>query len=248
MQSRSKKTRESLRRYRNRLLRELGETLTLRVFRDPNELELLVRDLDSVAAKTYQRGLGIAFADTPEHRALMRLGLEQGWWRVYVLYSDEEPIAFWPGSAYNGVFSIGTPGYDPAYTDYRIGTYVLLKVIEDLCADDDVELVDFGFGDAEYKRRFANESWPEADVVLFAPTFRAARINLTRTALAGAAGTVRSLLTRLGVAQRLRRRWRRRLADSDEAPKSAARTPRSASSSPRGESSLSGLPVRSRPS
>ena len=80
--------------------------------------------------------------------------MERGWFRAYVLYLDDEPVAFWQGQAYNGVFSTGVPGFDPAYADHRVGNYVLFKLIADLCADESIETLDYGFGDAEYKRRF----------------------------------------------------------------------------------------------
>lgn len=214
VRSRSKKTRENIRVYRNRLHRDHGERLSLRVFRDLDEVDALFHDLDAVATKTYQRGLGVAFADTGEHRALTRFGLERSWWRAYVLYVAEQPVAFWPGTTYNRTLFVGTPGYDPAYADYSIGTYLLLRVIEQLCDDDEIDAVDFGFGDAEYKRRFGNESWIEADVVLFAPTLKGVSINLRRTAVAGAARLAKRALTRAGVAARLRRRWRRRLTET----------------------------------
>jgi CelD/BcsL family acetyltransferase involved in cellulose biosynthesis len=212
LRSRSKKTRENLRVYRNRLFRDHGDDIGVRIFRAPEEADALFRDVDTVAAKTYQRSLGVAFADTNEQRALTKLGLERGWFRVYMLYLRGEPIAFWPGSAYNGTFFVGTPGYDPAYGEYSIGTFLLMRVVEDLCSDAAIELLDFGFGEAEYKRRFGNERWEEADIVLYAPTVKAIRINLTRTALSGAARLAKRTLAHAGLAAALKRRWRRRLA------------------------------------
>jgi CelD/BcsL family acetyltransferase involved in cellulose biosynthesis len=211
IRSRSKKTRENVRVYRNRLVRDHGDRLSLKVFCSREEADVLFRDLDAVAARTYQRGLGVAFADTEEHRALTLFGLERGWWRAYVLYIADEPVAFWAGTTYNRTLFVGTPGYDPAYSAYSIGTYLLVRVVEQLCGDHEIDAIDFGFGDAEYKRRFGNESWTEADVLLFAPTVRAVRINLTRSAVGGAARLGRAALTRAGVASRLRQRWRRRL-------------------------------------
>jgi CelD/BcsL family acetyltransferase involved in cellulose biosynthesis len=133
---------------------------------------------------------------------------------VYVLYLDGEAIAFWPGSAHGGTFHIGTPGYDPAYADYRIGTYLQMRMFEDLIADPDVRVVDYGQGDAEYKRRFGSESWDEADMHVFAPTPRALAINATRTAILAAAEGARAALRRAGVLERIKRGWRRRLARS----------------------------------
>jgi CelD/BcsL family acetyltransferase involved in cellulose biosynthesis len=209
--TRSRSTREAVKRYGKRLLRDHGERLSVEVFSRPEEAARLFHDLEAVATKTYQRGLGVAFADTEGQRALVRLGLERGWFRAWVLYLAGTPIAFWPGYAYNGTFFIGTPGYDPAYADYRVGQFLQMRMLEDLCADDAVEALDYGPGEAEYKRRFGNESWEEADVLVFAPTPRAVRINLVRTAVNEATRLAKRALGGER-ADRIKKRWRERLA------------------------------------
>ena len=217
--SRSKSTRESVKRYSKKLLRDHGDRLKVEVLRRPDDRERIFRDLEVVAAKTYQRGLGVAFDDTPEQRALTELGLARGWFRVWVLYLDGEPIAFWPGYAYNDVFFIGTPGYDPAYADYRVGQFILTRMLGDLCADEGVTFVDYGFGDAEYKRRFGSESWEETDVRIFAPTFKAVRANAVTT---GIDGSVRLAKKVVGGerAARIKKRWRARLEGGANPPAS----------------------------
>jgi CelD/BcsL family acetyltransferase involved in cellulose biosynthesis len=212
--SRSSRTRKNLRVDRNRLQRDHGDSIELRVFREPAEADELFRDVRSLAAKTYQHGLGVAFADTADDEALISLALDRGWFRAYVLYVRGAPIAFWQGSVYARTFFTGTPGYDPSFADYGIGRYLLVRVIEQLCEDDEVDAIDYGFGDAEYKRRFGNESWEEADVILFAPRFRPLRINVTRTVLASSLRVVKGAFARVGATKRLKRRWRRRLAGS----------------------------------
>ena len=154
LSSLSKSTRESAKRYPKKLEKEFGDRLTLEVFRDVADSERVFTDLRRVAEKTYQQGLGVSFAQTELQHRLTTLTMERGWFRAYVLYLDDEPIAFWQGQAYNGVFSTGVPGFDPAYADHRVGNYVLFKLIADLCADESIDTLDYGFGDAEYKRRF----------------------------------------------------------------------------------------------
>ena len=114
LRSRSKSSRESAKRYRKKVDRELGDRLELRIYRDPADIDTIFADTEPVAAQTYQRALGVALADTPQQRALIEVGLRRGWFRCYVAYLDGRPIAFWPGYAYDGTFYIGTPGYDPA--------------------------------------------------------------------------------------------------------------------------------------
>jgi CelD/BcsL family acetyltransferase involved in cellulose biosynthesis len=211
LKSRSKKTRENARVYRNRLHREFGDRITLEVLATPDEIDRIFTDLPTVARHTYQSGLGVAFADTAVRRELVGLGLDRRWFRAYVMYLDGKPIAFWPGTAYGRTFYVGTPGYDPAYAQYSIGTILLLHVVEHLCADSAVDVLDYGFGDSEYKRRFGTTSWEEADVLLFAPTSKGIRVNLARTALLAGDRLARSVLERSGLARELKRRWRRRL-------------------------------------
>jgi CelD/BcsL family acetyltransferase involved in cellulose biosynthesis len=218
VRSRSKKTRENIRVYRNRLHRDHGEGLDVRVFREPEELEEYFALAEEVAAKTYQRGLGVAVADTNEERALTRLAFERGWFRAWVLLSGGRPIAFWSGAGYDRTFFVGTPGYDPAFAEYSIGTYLLQRVIEDLIADDGFDVLDYGLGDSDYKRRFGNESWEEEDVLVFAPTFRGLRVNAVRTGLAAAVALARGAAARTGLAARLKRRWRRRLSSGATSP------------------------------
>jgi hypothetical protein len=210
--SRSKSTRESVKRYGRKVERELGDRLELCVHDDPADIEAIFADTEPVAAKTYQRGLGVALSDAPAQRALIELGLRRGWFRVYVLRLDGRPIAFWPGYAYGDTFFIGTPGFDPDYAQYRIGTYLQMRMIEAFCADRALRFVDYGFGDGEYKRRFGSTSWEEADLVLFAARPRPLAINAARSMVLAAAVLGRAALDRAGQRDRLKRAWRRRLA------------------------------------
>jgi hypothetical protein len=167
---------------------------------------------EAVSIKTYQHRLGAGFAADPSERRLIELGAERGWLRAYVLSIDGDPAAFWLGLAYRGTFFTGPTGYDPGLARWRLGTYVLMTMLEDLCADDAVDHVDYGIGGAEYKRHFANESQLEEDDLVFAPSLRGVRINLTRTAILGTIGAARAAADRTPVLRVLKRRWRSRLA------------------------------------
>lgn len=211
----SSHTRRNLRNNGNRLRRGFADRLAIQDYSEPEDVDRIFRDLEHVSAKTYQRGLGIAFVETPERRRLVDLALAKGWFRAWVLEIDGAPAGFWYGYAYGGVLFTGTPGYDPKYAKYRIGTYLLTQVLEGLCADDLIDVVDFGAMDAEYKRRFADESWEEADVFIYAPTARGVALNAITTAVSGANALAKRVLVDTGLFARVRRAWRRRLARPD---------------------------------
>jgi hypothetical protein len=211
--SRTGKTRFGVRSYGKRLLAGFGDELTIETLAEPKDLDQIFRDIEQVAAKTYQRALRTGFDDTPERRERVRVSLDHRWFRAYLLYRRGVPIAFWQGLAYDGVFFVGSTGYDPRYRDQRVGTYLLMRVIEELCGDPSVSAIDYGPGDAAYKRQFGSESWDEQDVAIFAPTIRAIRINILRTGILGTARGAKRTLAAIGVADTFKKRWRRRLSN-----------------------------------
>ena len=208
LKSQSSRTRANHRRYVRKLEEDLGDRLELRLHTTPEELDQVVRDCEAVSAKTYQHGLGAGFAADASERRLLEISARRGWLRAYVLSIDGEPKAFWIGHAYGRVFYTGPTGYDPELAGLRLGTYVLMKMLEDLCADDTVDEVDYGIGDAEYKRHFGTESWLEEDLLVFAPTFRGVRLNLTRTTLLRVSDAARRTGERVPALRDLKRRWR----------------------------------------
>ena len=226
LQLHSRKSRGNEQRSMRRLEQEFGDRLSFQAYRHAADIPRVLRDCSAVSARTYQRALGAGFAPDGAERRLLQLAAERGWMRAYVLSVDGEPQAFWVGNAYGRVFQAGPTGYNATLAHLRPGRYVLLRMLEDLCADPDVEEVDWGIGDAEYKRHFATHGWLEEDVLVFAPTFRGVRVNLTRTALLSATGGVRRVADRVPALRDVKRRWRARLAPEPERPREPRRLPR----------------------
>jgi CelD/BcsL family acetyltransferase involved in cellulose biosynthesis len=198
--------RKTLQRYARKLQRELGDRLSVQRYRSPGDLERVLADLEAVARRTYQRGLDAGF-NAEADRELVRVGLEGGWFNAWVLYVDGEPRAFEHGDIHGGTYFLGGKGYDPEWASRRVGNFVGLRVLEDLCTDPDVHELDFGFGDAEYKRELGDHSWDEADLTLYGPTVRATAVGALHSAVVGADRVARRAMGEEGVA-RIKRRWR----------------------------------------
>lgn len=208
---RSSKTRKNLRYYARRLERTYAD-VSLRVFDDEADLPELCADMETVAAKTYQRRLGAGYTGSDLDHALMALGLRRGWMKAWVLRIDGRPVAFWHGTAYAGTFSVETPGFDPDFANDRVGIHVLAQVIEDLCADPAIHTLDYGHGEADYKRSFGDAPREVGQVLLFAPTPRAIRINVIRTVIGAATRLAKRMLEGSARGQRLKKAWRARLS------------------------------------
>ncbi|MGH3104655.1 MAG: GNAT family N-acetyltransferase [Gaiellaceae bacterium] len=211
---RSRKTRENVRRIRRRMARDFGERAAVRIFRDVSEAEVLFRDVDEVAVKTYQTGFGAVYREDEFKRRLTEVGMRKGWYRAYVLYVDGGPVAFWTGYSYGGVFGWrGVTGYDPEYRSYSVGTYLLTAVLDDLSRDPDVHMFSLGSGDFPFKRFFGDRRWEEVDVRIFSSSPRGIWINVAGSAVHGLnvafgrAADVRTLGNRVDALRRRRRRW-----------------------------------------
>lgn len=186
LRSRSSKTRENVRRIQRRIANDFGARAEVRILREPSEAETLFRDLDAVAVKTYQTRFSTVFSDDEFERRLVEVGMRKGWYRAYMLYVDERPIAFWTGYSYGGAFGWrGVTGYDPEYRSYSVGTYLLTHVLDDLSRDPGVRLFSLGPGDFPYKRFFGDRRWEEVDVRVFASTPRGIWVNAVGSGVQG---------------------------------------------------------------
>ena len=206
----SPSTRKAARRTSSRLEREFASRLSIKVFRDASDLDVLLGDIETVASRTYQRRIGVGFVGHERQRSRLAALAARGWLRGYVLYLDGQPIAFELGELYRNRFDSLAGAYDPDYGQHRVGAYLLMKAIEDLGAEH-VSVFDFGFGDAEYKSKLAHRRLEEGDLVMYARRPRPIWIKFARTTLLEISRAVTAGLTRLALMERIKQ-WSRRPA------------------------------------
>ncbi|CAD7766612.1 MAG: Acetyltransferase (GNAT) domain protein [Candidatus Argoarchaeum ethanivorans] len=175
-----------------------------------DDLPGLCDKLEEVASITYQRALGAGFVNNEEQRQRFALFASRGQLRIQLLEVEAEIKAFWIGTIYHGVFYSAATGYHPDFRFYEFGTLIFLQMVDELVKEG-VKKLDFGFGDASYKKRFGDIFWRETTVRLFAPTLKgmSIRICLGACDLLDRAG--RSLVQRAGMMDRVKTGWRRRL-------------------------------------
>lgn len=191
------------------LERDFPGKVDMRCFHLPTDVAKFCADADAVAATSYLRGLGMGFSDSTAARQHISLYAARSVFRGYILYIEEKPCAFWFGNVYRSVFFVGMTAFDARYSDYEVGTALLVKMLEDLVVNcPDVTQFDFGLGDAVYKRKFSTEDWSEATLYMFAPSLRGIGINMIRTPLLGGTNLVKTGLRRLNWEGKIKRFWR----------------------------------------
>jgi len=211
-------------------------------YQDPCELDVLFRDTEVIARKTYQRGLGAGFADTRDVHLRLELAAKKGWLRAYILYLGDRPCAFWIGMLYGSTFVSEYMGYDPEFRQLSVGMVLIMRVIERFCNRGDGDLVkelDFGLGHAEYKSALCTKNWLEAAIYIFSPTPKGLLLKVMLTTTIVVDGLARRLLNSTHALPRLKRLWRDRLAKGGRHPAKdqgpAAATASAESASPLGQ-------------
>lgn len=206
-----KRQRETIRSKTRRLHKDFQGQVEFRCSLGAEGVETIAHRLEKVAAKTYHRQLGAGFQADAETISRMRVAADEGRFRCYSIEAGGETRCFYYGIMIGSSFYPSYTGYDPDFAEYDLGTLLLNFMVQQLCAEQ-AKVLDFGGGDAFYKRRYATRSWQEGVYYAFAPGLRGAwlkglvLVNLTISTLQ------RRLARDSTLAQRMKTWWRQRLA------------------------------------
>jgi hypothetical protein len=206
------KHRNEINRLGRILERDFHGSIRFKYFLGESDITELFTDVEMVARQTYQRGLGVGFSYNDFMRRRLSLSARKGWLRAVVLYIDEIPRSYWIGSAYKETFYLEFTGYDPMFYKYELGTIVLMKMLERIFSEGP-DLVDFGFGDALYKKRFADYRPDESSIYIFAPTAKGKSIYLLNALFFYGARYSKSVLDKFHIREKVKKFWRNSLAN-----------------------------------
>jgi hypothetical protein len=228
---RSKKHRQHLRQYQNKLDREQAGKVRLKTYTMVEEIPQAVQDAALISRNTYQNSLGVGLKDTPQKRSLLREAALNGWFKGHILYIGDEPVAYRFALSYARIYYGDGIGYDPKWGKYRVGTILFLKVLDSLCQDGQVDYYDFGFGDAEYKESYSNESWQEiSKIYLFAPRPYTVMINMLSNFNAAMTWVLTWLILKMKFQDWIKRLWRKKMRNIESSDGGSNKTPEQDSS------------------
>ena len=141
--------------------------------------------------------------DETELNQLTALAMH-GMLRCYLFWIDDKPAAFAVGNQHSGCFRYEETAFAPEYRQYSPGRTMLLQIISDLHQHNAPKCLDFGLGDAEYKRQFSNRVTSSGTLWLVPPTLRArmslAHLNVSRSLRSAIYSTIKQ--SSLGVKAR----------------------------------------------
>jgi len=213
---RSKKHRANLRRCIRKLEEKYPDSFDVVTYTRVDELNEAVKAAAEISHETYQHALGRGISGNSQTLDMLTTEARHGWLELSILFLGGQPCAFQHGCRYKSKYFLEQIGFDPKWGKYNIGTVLFLKVLENMCGDHQVERLDFGFGNAEYKRSFGDSRWDEASVYIFAPRLYPLTINLLQTVLGSVSLVLKCIVHGLHSTDKIKRRWRDFLRKSNK--------------------------------
>lgn len=207
----STKRRHEVRREHRRLRDQFDGDVELVRHEEPEDIDTLLEAACAIAGTTYKHALGIGIDSSSRWRAILHSAASAGQLRAWLLVACGEPIAFAIGTRVGEQFFLEDFGYAPEHAKWSPGKNILFRIIEQLSLDD-CTCLDFGFGDAQYKRVFGEVCREEATVRLFGRSLRARALRMVDRAASSAQEMAQLLLPEQAGVARLKKAWRRRLA------------------------------------
>ena len=217
--SRSGRHRRNLQRYIRKFEDEYPGERKYVKYTGESDVAEFIRIAADISSRTYQSALGVGVVNDEETRHRVTAAAKHGWFDGVVLFAGDKPCAFQSGLRYGTVYYMASIGYDPAFKSYRFGTILFLKVLESLCDDRSIDMIDFYFGDAEYKKHYGTEHWPEACAYIFAPRLHLILINMLRSSTMRVNSGLEYVVNKIGAVNWIKRKWRSLLRPKSSAKK-----------------------------
>jgi GNAT acetyltransferase-like protein len=142
------------------------------------QLPDFLRAAHEVSQQSWQsRQFGLRIRNDEAELRQMSILAQHGFLRSYLWWIEGRPAAFAVCNQHRGCFRYEEIAYCQEFAQFSPGRVMLQQIVEDLLRHDPPQTFDFGGGDAEYKRQFANRESRSGTVWLVPPT-RRARVSL----------------------------------------------------------------------
>jgi hypothetical protein len=155
----SKKRNDLTRRQRN-VYKKLGEQAHMRVFEHPDDMETYAALMNQVYANSWHaKELPIDW-QLPARVELFRRLAAQGRLVGHLLLLGDRAVAYVHGYRHDGRYLMDDTGYDEEFAPLGAGSALVFQAVCDLLERHPGDVIDFGYGDNQYKRVLSNRQVP----------------------------------------------------------------------------------------
>ncbi len=155
----TKRRNDMPRRLRN-AHKKLGAETHMRVFDSAEAVDEYCSLMNQVYAKSWHSAELPIDWELPVRRSLFAKLAQGGYLVGHLLMLADRPIAYVHGYRLDGRYLLDDTGYDAEFAALGLGSALVQLAVQDLIAKRPGELIDFGYGDNQYKRFLANQQAP----------------------------------------------------------------------------------------
>jgi len=207
----------NIKRLSRKLERECAGDLRFERVSTREQLPEFLSHVEHISRGSWQgQKLGRVVSATPGELEQMGRRADAGWLRSYLIKKGETPLAFAIGYQAHDTYYYTWIGYDPDWSACAPGIVLLLKILEDLFADNKPQWLDFGSYDHRYKRLFGTHVHDEDTAYLIRKQMYPAFVAGTSAAVRYSGRLLQSAIDRLGLRDRVRNMMKGRQSGQQE--------------------------------
>jgi len=155
----SSKTRSTISRKVKKYAEHCGGDISWKIYGSAEEMSDFFHLARSVSVKTYQEKLlDAGLPNSKEFLMEMEKLAREGNVRGFILFYNDQPVAYLYCPISNGVLIYAFLGYDPEYMRFSVGTILQWLALEYLFEERCFSFFDFTEGQSDHKKLFATDS------------------------------------------------------------------------------------------
>ena len=211
-QTKSKNSKKQIKYKTNVLNKRVGPGLKLEEYTAEQSLERFLQAANAISVKTYQAELfGEVIEDSAAMRRLFGLYARNGYFRSFILWADQLPIAFALGTQTpDGLYELSIMGYDPDWSEFNAGFNCTLKIVQHLYLHNTPERMDIGGGGNDLKRLFGTTKTVNMSPILLPKSLYGMALHRLGAISEQANRGIVFILDKLGLKTRVKQWFRRR--------------------------------------
>ena len=204
-------TNRTFRKMDRKILKHFKQKLETVVIKTPEQIVSFIKNAEIIDKKSYHLALGVGIENNDYWNKMFHAMAQGGYFRGYLLMAEAEPIAYYQGMVYKDIYYGFLTSYVSDYRNLSPGAYLYRRIV-DLLVEENINIYNFGFGDAEYKRFYGTESKTEATFRIYGFSTKA-RISkfLDQIAVAINENIIRAL-EKTGLLNKIKKMWRSKLS------------------------------------
>lgn len=175
-------------------------------YQTPEEMRLFYKNARIVSEKSYQEKLldsGLPNSATFKKKMLDLA--HKGFVRGYLLYRDDQPVAYMYCPVDDGVLLYQYLGYDPQYFKWSVGSILHWYAFEDMFKEGCFSYFDFTEGQSDHKRRYSTGSLLCGNVFVFPKNLRCGFIIYSHAGMNWLSQTLGTMFVKMGLKQKIKK-------------------------------------------